>query len=79
MMQYIVEQVLAYGRTQPDKTALTDGKKSLTFGELASSISFVAVILQEEYKLKKQEQKDVGCKIDQLKLSISSIKLNILN
>ncbi len=56
MMKSIVEHVLTYGRTQSDKVALTDGKKSLTFGELADSISFATVVLQEDYKLKKGDR-----------------------
>lgn len=52
-MRSIVEQVLSYEKTTPNKIAVTDGKKSLTFGELAACISFAMVVLEEEYRLKK--------------------------
>ena len=52
-MKPIVEQVLGYGETQPDKIALADGKNSISFGQLASSISFAMAILEGEYNLKK--------------------------
>ena len=52
-MKSIVEQILAYEETQPDKVAVFDGKNSMTYGVLAASISFDMTVLQAEYNLKK--------------------------
>lgn len=49
----IVEQVLAYGKSQSDKLALTDGKHELSYGELVKSIYFAQGVLKDKYGLKK--------------------------
>lgn len=49
----IVEQILKNGKQMPDKTALCDGKKEITYAELAGMIAESKTILINEYHLKK--------------------------
>ena len=49
----IVEQVLEYGKTNPEKTALSDGKSSKTYDQLTRNIFYAKKILSEKYCLKK--------------------------
>lgn len=50
-MKSIVEQVIAYSASQPDKTALTDGKNKKTYGELARNIFYAEKMLTVKYGL----------------------------
>lgn len=51
-MNSIVEQVLAYSISLPDKVALTDGKSKKSYLELASNIFFAKGVLTGAYGLK---------------------------
>ena len=52
-MKSIVEQVLAYGESQPDKIALSDGKTDKTYRQLQGNIYHAQTVLIERYGLKK--------------------------
>ncbi len=52
-MVSIVEQVLAYGKSQSEKLALTDGKNELSYGDLAKSVFYAQDVLKNKYNLKK--------------------------
>lgn len=52
-MKPIAEQILEHGRRQPDKTAIVDGKSSITFAELAREIRRAENHLLEDFHLKK--------------------------
>lgn len=52
-MKSIVEQVLEYGLSQPDKMALTDGKTVKTYKQLKESIFYAEEVLVNKYDLKK--------------------------
>lgn len=51
-MKAVVEQILAYRTSQPNKSALTDGKKNKTYSELAGGIFYASEILSERFGLK---------------------------
>lgn len=48
-MRSIVESVFEYGTTHPGKTALENGKKTITYGELLDKISGTAATLRDRY------------------------------
>lgn len=50
-MKSIVEQVLEYSESQPDKVAITDGKTSISYSELASAIFYAKDVLANKYGL----------------------------
>ena len=52
-MRTIVEQILDYSDSQPNKIAITDGNTSISYLELANSIFYAKEILTKKYKLKK--------------------------
>lgn len=52
-MKSVVEQVLEFADSQPEKMALTDGKTVKTYKELSDSIFYSRKILKEKYGLKK--------------------------
>lgn len=52
-MKSVVEQVLAYGISQPNKLALTDGKRNKTYSELAAGIFCASEVLSKRFGLKK--------------------------
>ena len=51
-MRTIVEQIFDHASGSPDKTALTDGKKSLTYGELKRQILQLKAVLEKRFQLK---------------------------
>ena len=55
-MKSIAEQILSHALDNPGKTAITDGRNSKTFGELAANISFVMSLLENKYKLRKGDK-----------------------
>ena len=48
----IVEQVFSYADSCPDKVAVTDGKQSLTYGQLKQHILYSKQVLVDKYNLK---------------------------
>ena len=51
-MQTIVEQVFLYADSNPEKLALADGKRSMTYGELCRQILFAKDVLSHKYTLR---------------------------
>ena len=54
-MSSIIEQVFSHAEKNADKIALTDGKKSLSYGELCRQVLNAQKVLKEGYGLKKGE------------------------
>ncbi len=54
-MKSIVEQIIDHASVQPEKTALTDGKSTKTYGELVSSIFHAANILTKNFGMKEND------------------------
>ena len=52
-MQSIVEQVFEKSKKTPEKVALLDGKRTITFGGLAKNIVFSKKVLEEKYGIKR--------------------------
>ena len=50
-MKTIVEQVMGYARTTPDKMAITDGKHAVTYQDLARAILGAKRMLQEDFSI----------------------------
>lgn len=50
-MKTIVEQVMGYARTTPDKMAITDGKHAVTYQELARAILGAKHMLQVDFSI----------------------------
>lgn len=55
-MKSLVEQIFAWADVQPDKMAVTDGKKSLTYGQLRNGILYASKVLANDYQLKKGDR-----------------------
>lgn len=52
-MKLIIEQILEYGASQPQKAAVVDGKSILTYGELIREINSVKKVLLDDFHLEK--------------------------
>ena len=52
-MKSIVEQIFDYGKKNPDKTALQNGKESMSFGQMLDGIICARNILSKNYNVKK--------------------------
>ncbi len=52
-MRTIIEQIFSYAQSTPDKTAVSDGKRSISYSELAANVLYAKNILKECCKLKK--------------------------
>lgn len=52
-MKTIAEQIFSYAQSTPDKIAVSDGKRSVSYAELALHILYAKNILVEDCKLKK--------------------------
>lgn len=52
-MKSVTEQIFSYAKYTPDKTAVSDGKRSLSYSELARNIFFAKNVLVNECKLQK--------------------------
>ena len=52
-MKSIVEQIFSHACSAPDKVAVSDGKRSVSYAELVSNILSVKDILEKEYALRK--------------------------
>ena len=55
-MNSIVEQIFSYRRKIPNKIALQNGKRSLTYGELLAEIIYARKVLSEQYGIRKESK-----------------------
>lgn len=60
MSDTIVERIFRYANENPDKTAVTDGQETMTYGQLVTGILYAKSLLAKKYELKKGDMLIIG-------------------